>query len=28
MTNWVTISDCANIVKLFGSSPVMAHAPE
>jgi hydroxyethylthiazole kinase len=28
ITNWVTISDCANIVKLFGGSPVMAHAPE
>ncbi|MDR1417745.1 MAG: hydroxyethylthiazole kinase [Endomicrobium sp.] len=28
ITNWVTISDCANIVKAFGGSPVMAHAPE
>jgi hydroxyethylthiazole kinase len=28
ITNWVTISDCANIVKFFGGSPVMAHAPE
>jgi len=28
ITNWVTISDCANIVKCFGGSPVMAHAPE
>jgi hydroxyethylthiazole kinase len=28
MTNWVTIYDCANIVKVFGASPVMAHAPE
>jgi hydroxyethylthiazole kinase len=28
ITNWVTISDCANIVKVFGGSPVMAHAPE
>jgi hydroxyethylthiazole kinase len=28
LTNWVTIDDCANIVKAFGASPVMAHAPE
>lgn len=28
ITNWVTIYDCANIVKVFGGSPVMAHAPE
>lgn len=28
ITNWVTISDCANIVKVFGGSPVMAYAPE
>ena len=28
LTNWVTINDCANIVKAFGASPVMAHAPE
>ncbi len=28
MTNWVTIYDCANIVKVFGGSPVMAHARE
>jgi hydroxyethylthiazole kinase len=28
LTNWVTIYDCANIVKVFGGSPVMAHAPE
>jgi hydroxyethylthiazole kinase len=28
ITNWVTISDCANIVKVFGGSPVMAHAKE
>jgi hydroxyethylthiazole kinase len=26
ITNWVTIYDCANIVKVFGASPVMAHA--
>ncbi len=26
ITNWVTISDCAQIVKAFGGSPVMAHA--
>ena len=28
LTNWVTIYDCANIVKVFGASPVMAHAME
>ncbi|MBN2209161.1 MAG: hydroxyethylthiazole kinase [Candidatus Coatesbacteria bacterium] len=28
LTNWVSIYDCANIVKVFGASPVMAHAPE
>jgi hydroxyethylthiazole kinase len=28
LTNWVTIYDCASIVKTFGASPVMAHAPE
>lgn len=28
LTNWVTIYDCANIVKVAGASPVMAHAPE
>jgi hydroxyethylthiazole kinase len=28
LTNWVTIYDCANIVKVFGASPVMAHACE
>jgi hydroxyethylthiazole kinase len=28
LTNWVTIYDCANIVKAFGASPVMAHAAE
>jgi hydroxyethylthiazole kinase len=28
LTNWVTIYDCANIVKVFGASPVMAHAEE
>ncbi len=28
LTNWVTIYDCANIVKVFGASPVMAHAVE
>jgi hydroxyethylthiazole kinase len=27
LTNWVTIYDCANIVKVFGASPVMAHEP-
>lgn len=28
LTNWVTIYDCACLVKVFGASPVMAHAPE
>jgi hydroxyethylthiazole kinase len=28
MTNWVTIYDCANVVKVLGGSPIMAHAPE
>lgn len=28
LTNWVTIYDCANIVKVLGASPVMAHATE
>ena len=28
LTNQVTIYDCANIVKVFGASPVMAHARE
>ncbi|HOK80952.1 MAG TPA: hydroxyethylthiazole kinase [bacterium] len=28
LTNWVTIYDCANIVKTLGGSPIMAHAPE
>ena len=28
LTNWVTIYDCANIVKVMGGSPVMAHATE
>ena len=28
ITNFVTINDCANIVKAFGASPVMAHARE
>jgi hydroxyethylthiazole kinase len=28
LTNWVTIYDCANITKVLGASPVMAHAPE
>lgn len=28
LTNWVTIYDCANVVKVFGASPVMAHAYE
>jgi hydroxyethylthiazole kinase len=28
LTNWVTIYDCANVVKTLGASPVMAHAPE
>jgi hydroxyethylthiazole kinase len=28
ITNWETTYDCANIVKVFGASPVMAHAKE
>ncbi len=28
ITNWVTIYDCAQIVKTLGASPVMAHAKE
>ncbi|MCM8814201.1 MAG: hydroxyethylthiazole kinase [Candidatus Omnitrophica bacterium] len=28
ITNWVTIADCAAIVKAIGGSPVMAHALE
>lgn len=28
LTNWVTIYDCANIVKSLGGSPVMAHEKE
>ena len=28
LTNWVTIYDCASVVKVMGGSPVMAHAPE
>jgi hydroxyethylthiazole kinase len=28
ITNWVTIYDCAQVVKSFGASPVMAHAIE
>jgi hydroxyethylthiazole kinase len=28
LTNWVTIYDCAQVVKMLGASPVMAHAPE
>jgi hydroxyethylthiazole kinase len=28
ITNWVTIYDCANIVRAFGALPVMAHAAE
>lgn len=28
LTNWVTIYDCANVVKTLGGSPIMAHAPE
>jgi hydroxyethylthiazole kinase len=26
LTNWVTIYDCAQVVKVLGASPVMAHA--
>ena len=28
LTNWVTIYDCAQVVKTLGASPIMAHAPE
>ena len=28
ITNWVTIYDCANIVRVVGALPVMAHATE
>jgi hydroxyethylthiazole kinase len=28
ITNWVTIYDCANITRVFGALPVMAHARE
>lgn len=28
ITNWVTIYDCANITRVFGAFPVMAHAKE
>jgi hydroxyethylthiazole kinase len=28
LTNWVTIYDCAQVVKALGASPVMAHARE
>jgi hydroxyethylthiazole kinase len=28
LTNWVTISNCANIVKMLGACPVMAHAAQ
>ena len=28
LTNWVTIYDCAQVVKTLGASPVMAHAVE
>ncbi len=28
LTNWVTVYDCAQILKSIGASPVMAHAPE
>jgi hydroxyethylthiazole kinase len=28
ITNWVTIYDCANVVRAFGALPVMAHAIE
>lgn len=28
LTNWVTIYDCAQVVKSLGASPVMAHAKE
>jgi hydroxyethylthiazole kinase len=28
MTNWVTIYDCANVTRVIGALPVMAHAAE
>ena len=28
LTNWVTIYDCAQVLKVLGASPVMAHAKE
>jgi hydroxyethylthiazole kinase len=28
LTNWVTIYDCAQVIKTLGASPVMAHAKE
>ena len=28
ITNWVTIYDCANVVRSFGALPVMAHSKE
>jgi hydroxyethylthiazole kinase len=28
LTNWVTVYDCAQVVKTLGASPVMAHARE
>ena len=28
LTNWVTIYDCAQVVKTLGASPIMAHARE
>src|SRR5512136_1498627 len=28
LTNWVTIYDCAQVLKTLGASPVMAHARE
>ncbi len=28
LTNWVTIYDCAQVIKVLGASPVMAHAKE
>ena len=28
LTNWVTIYDCAQVIKTLGASPVMAHAPQ
>jgi len=28
LTNWVTIYDCAQVVRTIGALPVMAHAPE